>query len=224
MIKPILPPDFHNEVNTLLSNINENTIGVYFLTHKDTVVYVGQSIDILNRIQQHRRSDDKIFDSFYYDECSIDELDLIEKDFIESYKPPFNIRDNKDYFIGIEKYCDDSHNIKLIDLEDSEEYKEFKIIIDKKAKVNFYSDKLSQIYIKDIKIYSNLRQGSYEISNYKNQKNISNYQIDIYQNQKTTSKNEIDEYKNYQNYSFYQLGKIEIPPKRVIIKGFEWKF
>ena len=94
MIKPILPPDFHNEVNTLLSDISENTIGVYFLTHKDTVVYVGQSIDISNRIQQHKRSNDKIFDSFYYDECSIDELDLIEKDFIEHHKPPFNIRDN----------------------------------------------------------------------------------------------------------------------------------
>ena len=116
MIKPILPPDFHNEVNTLLSDISENTIGVYFLTHKDTVVYVGQSIDILNRIQQHRRSDDKIFDSFYYDECSIDELDLIEKDFIESYKPPFNIRDNKDYFIGIEKYCDDC-SIEYVKIE-----------------------------------------------------------------------------------------------------------
>jgi len=84
-----------------------------------------------------------------------------------------------------------------------------------------YNEKM--IILVDKKILKNGLKASYKISNtYSNQKNISKNEIeDKYLNNTNKSTYQVDIYSNYKNYSFYQVGKIEIPPKRVIIKGFE---
>ena len=62
---------------------------VYFLALKDEVVYVGQSITVIQRVKQHR-SDGKIFDRVYGLPCPRNELDYLESRFIRTLKPILN--------------------------------------------------------------------------------------------------------------------------------------
>jgi len=64
--------------------------GVYFLKKKSEVVYVGQSINIAQRISDHQREKEKDFDSFDYVECSVDNLNSNETFFIHYYNPKYN--------------------------------------------------------------------------------------------------------------------------------------
>ena len=61
--------------------------GIYFLKQGEKVVYVGQSVNIENRVKQHT---DKEFDSYHYIECSNDLLDSTELAFITLYQPIYN--------------------------------------------------------------------------------------------------------------------------------------
>jgi len=64
-------------------------IGIYFLKQKDEVVYVGQSINIHRRIEQHK---DKKFDNYSYIQCSKDMLNCTEEAYILRFNPIYNKR------------------------------------------------------------------------------------------------------------------------------------
>ena len=68
---------------------NKKICGIYFLFDStDTLIYIGQSTDILARIQQHNK--DKVFSYYSYYECSKASLNNNEKACIEHYKPKMN--------------------------------------------------------------------------------------------------------------------------------------
>ena len=62
----------------------EHKIGVYFLVRGNSVVYVGQSINILRRVEEHRRT--KAFDSFAYIICDKSELNILESLYMLSFR------------------------------------------------------------------------------------------------------------------------------------------
>lgn len=66
------------------------TAGVYFLFDRDSLVYVGQAVNITARIADHLRESVKNFDSFAFVECHTEELDDIENHFIRALLPPMN--------------------------------------------------------------------------------------------------------------------------------------
>lgn len=61
--------------------------GVYFLIYEGRVVYVGQSVDVLSRISQHK---EKRFDRFAFVPCDRASLDVIESLYIHILQPPLN--------------------------------------------------------------------------------------------------------------------------------------
>ena len=66
-------------------------IGVYFLFNKDNLIYIGQSINIFRRLNQHIKN--KNFDSYSFIKCDTDSeaIDL-EKMLIKKYRPTLNIQ------------------------------------------------------------------------------------------------------------------------------------
>jgi hypothetical protein len=64
--------------------------GIYFLFRAGSVVYVGQSVDVLHRIARHRR-EGKAFDAFAYMECDPSELDRLETLYIKAFVPEENL-------------------------------------------------------------------------------------------------------------------------------------
>jgi excinuclease UvrABC nuclease subunit len=65
--------------------------GVYFLIMSGEVVYVGQSINILTRIDRHRRECVKIFDAFTYIEAPSEALNELEAVYIKALVPRWNM-------------------------------------------------------------------------------------------------------------------------------------
>lgn len=63
-------------------------IGIYFLFNDNQLCYIGQSIDILSRICSHAK--EKVFTSYAFIECSENELNDIERAYIEKYTPELN--------------------------------------------------------------------------------------------------------------------------------------
>lgn len=61
--------------------------GVYFLIKNNEVVYVGQSTNVLNRIQGHK---DKDYDQAFYIECEKDSLLELETKYIIAFTPKMN--------------------------------------------------------------------------------------------------------------------------------------
>lgn len=66
----------------------EKFSGVYFLVSGNRVVYVGQSVNVYSRIDEHAR--DKSFERYAYAPCSIDMLDKLESLYIHCLRPPLN--------------------------------------------------------------------------------------------------------------------------------------
>ncbi len=64
--------------------------GVYFLCDGDNVVYVGQSVEPLQRIGTHRRDRGKQFDRVYFIAVPEFMLDTVERQFIALLKPRHN--------------------------------------------------------------------------------------------------------------------------------------
>ena len=62
-------------------------IGIYLLKKKNKVVYVGQSINIHRRVEQHK---DKEFDSYDFIECDKSLLNCTEEFYILRYNPIYN--------------------------------------------------------------------------------------------------------------------------------------
>jgi hypothetical protein len=64
--------------------------GIYFLLRASEVVFVGQSADVLVRINHHWAEKEKAFDAYYVIECPVDELNLVQAHFICKFKPVYN--------------------------------------------------------------------------------------------------------------------------------------
>jgi hypothetical protein len=65
----------------------EGSTGVYFLIHNGEIVYVGQSVRLRGRIEQHT---DKVFDSFSFVLCTQKHLDFLESLYIHQLRPKYN--------------------------------------------------------------------------------------------------------------------------------------
>lgn len=72
----------------LLAGIRRQKCGVYFLLKGDQIVYVGQSININERIRTHEKIKD--FDKFTYVGCEKENLNEIEAKYILKFKPIYN--------------------------------------------------------------------------------------------------------------------------------------
>jgi hypothetical protein len=72
----------------LLAGIRRKRVGVYFLIKNETVVYVGQSTNIFQRVGDHESKKD--FDTFTYIECAKEDLNIMETKYIVKFKPPLN--------------------------------------------------------------------------------------------------------------------------------------
>ena len=67
----------------------EDLCGIYFLLRGDAVAYVGQSVSVLGRVSDHRRTG-KVFDSFAFAPCPREQLNTLECLYIRLLNPPDN--------------------------------------------------------------------------------------------------------------------------------------
>jgi len=93
---------FPNNVGNLLRRMFLSTCNkfyIYFLLDKNTVVYVGQTKDIISRIQSHMYSD-KVFDDIFCVDAFSDLDRRLNQEawFIQKLKPKYNI--NEPVFLG----------------------------------------------------------------------------------------------------------------------------
>ena len=64
--------------------------GIYFLISLDTIVYVGQTINLKNRLEQHWRSD-KGWNRYFFVRCKKEDLNRMEAYYILKFRPKYNI-------------------------------------------------------------------------------------------------------------------------------------
>lgn len=97
----LLPSTTHLQIREALAQVptigevQELTItprvcGIYFLLWRGETVYVGQSKDIVARINQHIDEHSKDFDSVLYVRCPADLLDFYERRLIVAIRPRYN--------------------------------------------------------------------------------------------------------------------------------------
>ena len=66
--------------------------GIYFLINGDSIVYVGQSVNVPSRVSSHYLDAAKDFNKFCYIPCNKEHLDAIESLYIHMFKPSLNGR------------------------------------------------------------------------------------------------------------------------------------
>lgn len=64
--------------------------GVYFLCDSDRIVYIGKSLNIQDRIVEHKKDLDKVFNSVYFLCCHIAQLLKVEEACIKYFQPELN--------------------------------------------------------------------------------------------------------------------------------------
>jgi hypothetical protein len=90
----------HTKIDVLEAAIpTARASGVYFLVLDGEVVYVGQSVDVLQRIARHRR-EGRVFDAFSYIECDLGEMDRLEALYIKAFIPVGNVSFGKPGGLG----------------------------------------------------------------------------------------------------------------------------
>tara|TARA_R100001377_G_C3145879_1_gene94456 strand:- start:33 stop:692 length:660 start_codon:yes stop_codon:yes gene_type:complete len=62
-------------------------VGVYFLVHKNAVIYVGQSTNVCARVSNHKNEGIKSFETFAFIPCEKEELDILESLYIHALNP-----------------------------------------------------------------------------------------------------------------------------------------
>lgn len=125
------------EENNLHDVTDIPTSFIYFLTDEDDeVVYVGKTSNGMSRIQTHKKEGVKQFSKVYALLCEEEELDELEKFYIQKYRPIYNS-------LGIY-----NNRVKLIDIGT-------KLIEELKLTRNFSSKQLHDI------VYSNFIQVYY---------------------------------------------------------------
>jgi len=75
-----------------IDKLDKDLLGVYTLTYKETIVYVGAAINIKNRLITHISEDVKKFDGFNYTLCKKEDLYRFEAREISIHNPKYNIR------------------------------------------------------------------------------------------------------------------------------------
>jgi len=74
-----------------LTRFEMPNVGVYFLFDGVDLVYIGQTIRGMDRLNDHLNDERKIFDSYSFVKCSHQqEAKELEKELIIRYKPPLN--------------------------------------------------------------------------------------------------------------------------------------
>ncbi len=86
------PQEYITDALEILNNSKQldSKCGVYFLISGNEIVYVGQSVNIPSRIEQHKKDQQKTFDRYYYIECKVTELDVVEGRYIRKFMPKYN--------------------------------------------------------------------------------------------------------------------------------------
>ncbi|MDF1551944.1 MAG: hypothetical protein P1P84_02725 [Deferrisomatales bacterium] len=88
----MLAPFVHAEKTIINASSPKESIvgqsGVYFLIENDTIVYVGQSVNVAARIGQHAR--EKKFDRVSMLPCPHSRLDIVEGFYINFFNPKLN--------------------------------------------------------------------------------------------------------------------------------------
>lgn len=64
-------------------------VGIYFLIIDDQISYIGQSMNVMQRIGTHASK--REFDRYYYFECAADHLDEMEAKCIHKFNPSHNL-------------------------------------------------------------------------------------------------------------------------------------
>ena len=105
MLKVKLDDDVLNFLKAKNKLIDKKTIGVYFLTFRDTVVYVGQTTCVRNRISGHISGQEKVFDNFCFIECPKNMLESTELSYIIAHNPIFNKKDSLAKGLSLEEFC-----------------------------------------------------------------------------------------------------------------------
>lgn len=70
-----------------------SAVGIYFLFRDDECIYVGQSRQVHTRVREHRMrgSETNSFTTYAWVSCELDELNSLEKAYIDLLQPPLNI-------------------------------------------------------------------------------------------------------------------------------------
>ena len=87
--------ELHEEdVLAMSAPSNSTTVcGVYFLIHDEEIVYVGQSSNLLARVESHKvGADRKVFNKVAFIEAPRPWLDTVEAFYIQRFDPPYNNR------------------------------------------------------------------------------------------------------------------------------------
>lgn len=66
------------------------TSGIYYLISGNDIVYVGKSVNLLARIADHIRGNEKDFDGYFLYQCHISTANMIEPYEIMHYLPKYN--------------------------------------------------------------------------------------------------------------------------------------
>lgn len=121
---------------SIFSNLKHDAKYIYYLTHDDEIVYIGQSINVFSRVGFHISRKEKVFNGIRFSEvdpCA--DLDVVEFYEIAKHQPKYNsskIANGIGFssLLGCKKYFDNPPNIGKI----------------KKAVAMYYSSKIPEIH------------------------------------------------------------------------------
>ena len=85
-------------------------VGIYFLIDQGKIVYVGQSVNVHNRVMIHKIEGVKSFEHYSIIECDKIELDEVESNFTFLYEPKYNKK------ISDTSYCSVRYVSELYDI------------------------------------------------------------------------------------------------------------
>lgn len=90
---PANPPPAEEVLSLPRIDLRDGPTGIYFLFKRDKCIYIGQSRRIHQRVQEHRFAPrhKKDFDSYTWVLCTPEELDELERFYINAVKPELNI-------------------------------------------------------------------------------------------------------------------------------------
>ena len=142
MLKVKLDDDVLNFLKAKNKLIDKKIVGVYFLTFRNTVVYVGQTTCIKNRISGHISEQEKVFDDFYFMECSKNMLESTELSYIIAYDPIFNKKDSLTKGLSLEEFCFKNNLESWLFVSDKPDKTFMEVFITDKDKILNIKDRL----------------------------------------------------------------------------------
>ena len=110
-----------------IKKLKECESAVYFLLHKEVIVYVRSTKDVQKRLISHMRERIKVFDDYEIINCKKELLDSTELSFIRRFDPAFNTKDSFTKAMDLREYCI-KHDIGY------EDYSQKPIVISEKLK------------------------------------------------------------------------------------------